>query len=462
MAITAPSYWVIKTGGSNSNGAVFDPTLGGVDYSQTTSPFFSYTDMVLVTTTTISSVARPFTANDVGNVICQTTGTGWNGGGQRLQILSVSAGIATIDKVAGTAASINGAGNLGGAGADLRTIIAGSAPNGPSTGNIVYQQAGTYNYSALMGTIFGVGNITIEAYSLVIGDGAGVAINNKTIASTGNFIGFTSTGTINWKSIQFFDTSATKGTCFTGLSTSSSGWSFTDVIIDGFSAGYQTATTARGANSLVWYRTIVRNCTNIGVDDVVGCQLVIMVDSQFYNCTNACYQMTASNSANILIANYCLFGKSQLGFSDNGTVRAIQWYFQNCTFVDCITAGLKSTETTSAPAFVNQGNIYYNCGVGASFAFAGGIFPVINDYNAWGANTTNAVGLPAGPHDITLTADPFNNRTTFDYTLNNVAGGGALCRNAIIATGQDVGAFQHTGGGTSLNAPNISPFWGQS
>jgi len=53
------------------------------------------------------------------------------------------------------------------------------------------------------------------------------------------------------------------------------------------------------------------------------------------------------------------------------------------------------------------------------------------DFNAVGGNTSgNYSQIPSGPHDVTLTGDPFTNAAGNDFSLNNVAGAGAACRNA--------------------------------
>ncbi len=70
--------------------------------------------------------------------------------------------------------------------------------------------------------------------------------------------------------------------------------------------------------------------------------------------------------------------------------------------------------------------------------------------NAFGSYTsgridTGTVGsIIEEIHGITLTADPFTNSASRDFTLNNTAGGGALCRAASrLWTGEaDLGAMQ--------------------
>lgn len=76
-------------------------------------------------------------------------------------------------------------------------------------------------------------------------------------------------------------------------------------------------------------------------------------------------------------------------------------------------------------------------------------------------NRYNGLGDLPLPGDITLTANPFTDPTSLDFSLNSAAGGGALCRGLAIPTKYsvdgsidnwlDVGAHQRevTGGGGS-------------
>jgi len=59
------------------------------------------------------------------------------------------------------------------------------------------------------------------------------------------------------------------------------------------------------------------------------------------------------------------------------------------------------------------------------------LYPGINANNAYGSNTNGARnGIPVGTNDVTLTANPFNNAGSGDFSLNGTAGGGAACKGA--------------------------------
>lgn len=77
--------------------------------------------------------------------------------------------------------------------------------------------------------------------------------------------------------------------------------------------------------------------------------------------------------------------------------------------------------------------------------------PFFLDFNAFYGNTMNASGYGGGRNDIVLTADPYTNESSGDFTLNNAEGGGKSCRGAFVNTTagygksqsyQDIGALQ--------------------
>ena len=74
--------------------------------------------------------------------------------------------------------------------------------------------------------------------------------------------------------------------------------------------------------------------------------------------------------------------------------------------------------------------------------------------NALGSIATPRTGVGNSAHinEITLTADPFTDASSYNFTLNDTAGGGALCRAAGSRAFRDIGALQHedAGGGGSL------------
>jgi len=85
------------------------------------------------------------------------------------------------------------------------------------------------------------------------------------------------------------------------------------------------------------------------------------------------------------------------------------------------------------------------------------VFMGANQNNGYGSNTSgNRSGFAAGPNDFAITAGPFTNSGSGDYSLNATAGGGVACKLAGYpgafpggtSTGfLDAGAVQTSGGG---------------
>src|ERR1700694_1935279 len=84
--------------------------------------------------------------------------------------------------------------------------------------------------------------------------------------------------------------------------------------------------------------------------------------------------------------------------------------------------------------------------------------PAVYEQNALGSDT-NRGSVTSSRTQITLTADPFTNASSGDFTLNSTAGGGAALKNVAWDltppagnTYEDVGALRHQdpagGGGT--------------
>ncbi|MGZ6477645.1 MAG: hypothetical protein ACXWQE_00005, partial [Bdellovibrionales bacterium] len=186
MAIGANTVFEIRSTATagNVNGGGFNPSNAtpGVDYSQQDAAQWHYTDLVSTNATNaapqISSVARPFVANDCGNLLRIVSGTSWTNSPGVYEIVSVSAGVATLDKACGASASISGGnGYLGGAwslgSASDNSQVAAILP--ASYFGTVWIKAGTYsiiasiNMSSVSGDK-GSGFWKFQGYNTVRGD----------------------------------------------------------------------------------------------------------------------------------------------------------------------------------------------------------------------------------------------------------------------------------------------------
>lgn len=126
-----------------------------------------------------------------------------------------------------------------------------------------------------------------------------------------------------------------------------------------------------------------------------------------------------------------------LQFSLANNRDALLWV-TNCTSADNAGDGfsVSGTHTDSASAMAinfincisaNNGAYGWSCPTASTFARSAGTF----DYNCGFNNTSgNYDGTTAGSNDITISADPFTDASSDDYTLNSAASGGALLKAA--------------------------------
>jgi hypothetical protein len=117
MAVSGTTVWEVNKSAYASdslNAGAFDPSTSGAgtDFSITTP--IAFTDLVAVTTTTVSSASIGFTGAHIGNYLLIASGTGWTASSTPYRITAVSAGVATVDSAIATASSTGGTGRLGG------------------------------------------------------------------------------------------------------------------------------------------------------------------------------------------------------------------------------------------------------------------------------------------------------------------------------------------------------------
>lgn len=421
MAFTANVNWEVRTTGSDTNGGGYNKTAtGGTDFSQQNAAQFAYTDLVIgATNTQITSVARPFTSVDVGNIINVVSGTGFTV--QRVQIISVASNVATCDKAVGTAASTAGVGNLGGA---LATLVV--ALPLASLGAVVWVQAGTYT-ATTVATING--SCYVIGYGTVRGDN-GVPTLAANFSSTNSTINVnTSSSQVTVKNFNFtkVGTAAVNGistgsnymglTCvnctFTSMSNCITGGNYYFMIYACSFINYTSTGITFGTNSSV---------TDNG-----------MIDSCFFSTTAALginYGISVVSAAAISVTN-CIFNGGYLGISAQASRSNI--LVTNSSFLGMSLAAIEGYSVDPS-TFLNtmtvRNCIMVSCSRGIYMALAppaglGTQQPMMFfDSNAFYSNTNgNYVSCAAGTNDIILTANPFVG--TPNLALNSTAGAGA-------------------------------------
>lgn len=441
-AFHSNTEWDVKTTGADTNGGGFQAGATGTDYSQSNAPQWSYTDIVIGGTTTQgTSVLRPFSAVDPGNVINITAGA--NCTVQRVQIVSQAAGVATFDKSLGTAASTC-TGALGGA---LATPTL--AQSLAISGNTVHIQTGTYTVTATMTIVSGAnGPGYIIGYQVNHRDGGTKPLITTATDSTPLYFG-TLTNWVYLKNLSLSNTAAVRST---GLSDPGSGgasyygYYVEDCIMDGFSRAFYASSSGRPTVSFI-NRTEIKNSTVNILQSYTG--NTIILNSYIHNNTGT----LALNVALTTLINDLIVANTGVGVtltgSDLGSV-----FIHGNTIAGNSSHGISIANSTWN--FVMENNILYgNGGWGAINSTTHRSVGVKT--NAYGANKSGDLsGIAAGVGDVTLLADPFTASGSGDYSLNSTAGGGAALKGVgtqgtfpggTTVGYQDIGTVQVQGGG---------------
>lgn len=445
MTLSANTVWELRTDGDDNNGGGFVTGASGSDYSQQAAAQLTVTDAATsgTTVTTLTSATGGFTSAMVGSIIHLYSGTNLTAGWYEITAYTdtntVTLDRAPDDGVGGVSAAtckVGGAlASIGGLGA----VVTGT--NQGVEGQWAYIRSGTYN---LTGTTVNVSGgpldlatgavlevtFTLKGYDSANGrdsyEGAKPEINVNGNAPT-NVIKASGTFS-NGARIQFirvdadsqnisacYFTTADETYCHfykceaVNGSTTTNMFGFQDCkpiecYAEGWSVGFKSCGTTT--------RCYAKDCTT-GFDSVS-----IGLDCIASGGTTGWTSMFGT-----IVARCSAYGNQTTAFSGS-------W---GTCYIDCV--AFRPTSGGTAFSTTDQ-SLLVNC--------------------ASNGNWTNRVSdVVAIDHDaITLTADPFTDAANDDFSLNDVAGGGALLRAAGLSTyGQtgyaDVGAVQHDAGGGS-------------
>lgn len=397
MALSAATVWEVRSSGDDTNGGAFVAGASGVDRSQQDAAQTTYTDLVIdaVTNTNVTSAGNPFTANDVGNILNITSGTGFTTG--RYQVVSQAAGVATLDRAVGTVGSTGGNGKLGGALASPG-IAAASIVNG----NTVWCR-GTLTISSNTNNIAN-GNAQFGAQCAVMGYGSTrgdqtKAIFNVTHSSTGTPCNFTASH-CRVLDIRVQTSSATgHGFSLTSFCTA------VRCEADGFNqagndAGFNMNSSAQALGCLA------EDCGTGFNGPAIGCT------------AKGC--VTGFSAQSGVQFSHCLaLSCTGDGFSNNDTNAT----FDHCVAYDCVDGFYRgSGNATKLVNCLSVGNSGFGFESDAS-AFSNATYRLgCAAYDNGGGDSDGTFSDDYG--FITLTADPFVNAAGEDFRLNDDVGGG--------------------------------------
>lgn len=432
---TAGTVWEVRpSSGSDGNGGGFDPTVTspGTDYSQQNSAQITYTDLIIGgTTTQLTSVLNPFTSAHVGNVIQITSGSGFNVG--FYIVVSVSGITATMHFSVGSAASTGGHGTLGGALANLTKLFTSSSgTTQASQGNVVYVNGTTTLTSTLNVTKASSGNferIVIRGYGTTRNDGTNAIITTATNSTS--LITCGGQG-IEFRNLTLTNTAGTPAAGLIGNGSNVIQVTLRDCILSGFTLGVDGSSAG---NFIRFYliETEIKNCTSHGVnngDSIIG------IGAYIHN--NGGDGLHISGNGEMIMINTVSANNTGIGFSDVGSGNFREMTFKQCIAYNNGSDGIKITQGSSTQGIIAVNNIIYN-NAGFGINCAGVITPssapctqLVQLNNAFGSNTSGNrnTNFPSDTSDLALTANPFNNAGTGDFSLNSTSGGGPVCSGA--------------------------------
>ncbi len=466
MALTGGAIMQVdSTDGSASdalNAGYFNAagSSAGTDYSLTAP--IAATDLVIGgTNTTVTSATIGFAAAHVRNGLRITAGTNFTVG--LYEIISVAAGVATLDRACGTAGSTGGTARVGGALASPGIVGSLTA----FVSNIVVYikyNATAYSCSSTSnvangrlnpgGTLIWVGydttrtrgntdanrptlNATSATMTLLSMSGGGAEVHNLSFDNSGSNASVT---LVNCSALVTiirrckFRRSTTSGLTVSGNSTRLSDLEF-DTNSGTQALSITGSTTAAGIS--------VRDCS-------ASSGITVSVVNQ------------ASMIADCLVANY-----TGTGTCFNFSVNSMSLIAVNCTGHG---SGANPSHIFQCSGHIELRNCLAMGGAGLGRGFT-------NNVAATDSRLVNCAAWDndGGTHNfdadqvegfVTLSADPFEAAGT-DFRLNSTAGGGAACRGVgapatyggyAAANAPDIGAYQHAD--PAASAGGYIPFGG--
>ena len=440
MALSAATVLEVRTGGSDSNGGGFVTGASGTDRSQQTAAHATLTAASTVhTTTTQINVAGgdyTVTAADVGNLLQITGGTA-TAGFYEITAADVPNNRWTVDRSAGTAGQTV-VGAMGGA------LASPGKASGAITvaGMIAWVDDGTYSITSTTSNVsngrvtLGVANTRMIGYEVTRGDDTGTrplfsaGVNTMTMVTLTNDSAF---GNINGTAASAtgiaFVTSSSQGLVYkckmTGANATAAftgGTSSTFILCEA-TGGTVAGFSGTGGHFVGCVASaIAARGFNLGTGDST-CHRCISINNT--GGTGKGFDF-GSATATGLFVNCTAFGNSEPGFDSSAGPAA------SCNWISCL------SYDNTGNGFNSNGRAW-NCAAGSN----------ATDFHA------NVIQI----NTVTLTASPFTNSGSGDFSLNNTAGGGAACRNVgllgafpslISTTGfLDIGAVQHEDSGDS-------------
>ena len=425
MAVGASTVWRIRAGGNNANGAGFDSTISGAgtDYTQQDAAQLSVTDIACSSTTTVTSATGGFTSAMIGNAI-RITGGGATSGYYFITAVTDTNTI-TVDRTPGSVSG--GTGKVGGSAASPETapflLAANSTGNKMVPGNTVYIRgsgsqdpaSADYTFSSFC---YQVAGDTTSGKIKFIGengrprlDGIGLWYHNanycrfEELAFKAASATQTAFGVASLTNHDFINCLMDAGNLdLTMLKLKSS------TAINCEIRGHTSRPSSSATNHLVLldqYNGRLLGCHiyNSRARGVSG--FGDIVSSVIHDCLSDGVAITGSvNGVGSHVTGNVIDDNDGHGINVLLAEDASQSKIYNNVITNHATSGKKGLRVNTGITTVNDKLLWA-------------------DYNAFYNNAANYENISAGANDVSLSADPYTDSSTGDYTLNSTSGGGA-------------------------------------
>lgn len=424
MAISNLAVWEMRAGSSDQNGGGFVPGATGTDWSQQASPQYSVVDAVTNTTTTVTSATANFGTDVVGNLCCLVEGgtPRWFEIISRTNATTIVLDRATNGTASGQTLKIGGAIGMTNSGFRFRPYA--------QPGNKVWQN-GAFSITGSAPTWSQAGTatnpITFEGYGSVRGDGGRASITRT--ANNINCLDI-SVDFIIVKNLKL-DQGVNFNTCL-GI-TGNRCWIENCWFIASDTDGNGSFRVDLTGNNNTLHRCYI-DCNNKGGQGVN----ITGTGNRIQHCT----QTGSHEEVGIFVGagpttiEFCIIRNNALDGIQHGVANGLTLRHN-----DIWKNGRDGVRLTSAANGLGnisiQGNIfgrntsydirYTPSDIAAQTGTVEWAAVEVKDNAFWSTGTGKSLNLPAFGNDTTLSANPFtDDTTTFDFSLNSTAGGGAL------------------------------------
>jgi len=427
-AITATTAWEVRSGSAATNGGGFDIATAGTNMAifdnknaagcsscQSASVNISTTDAVTNGTTTITSATANFSSAIVGNVIYVTGGTGSITAAWYQVATFTNSTTIVVDRSTGLTTGTGATMNIGGA-LDLPTT-ANSVP--VVAGNTIWVKGASYtvaNATYANGTVSAP--IWWVGFTSTHGDGG-----KATLVASGSSGQMITSGNYNrWNNWTWDANGAT--TAAEGCFTAAQGTTADNIECKNYEAATGISGAALGTFTNLYSHDGRSGCTQAVSNParlskfVIDTQPCIGIAFTSGSCTNAC-NLTVENG---IIRN----GTGATGHGISSTVTSGGVIIERvtidtmagdailCSGADvCVnTVGRNLILSNITGTALNSSTTDYTAAQYTAFGF---------DYIGFYNNGTNRTRIPAGAHDVTISAQPYIAAGT-NYGLNSIGG----------------------------------------